>query len=808
MKIQKTSKNLDETLRISVDIAKNYNCLVLDESILFAALLSLKESAAVRALQEFDIEIDSTIGNVLSAIKNNLSIAPTYDMSENTNRTMVISTMYKKILEDAYKVAMQMPAPYVGTEHLLIAWYEDVDNEIKENLVKKGIDHQALYVAIKNTVKYPVFFDDKNTNEKSGVLKMIGKNLTEMARKKMLDPVIGRDKEMDRLASILMRRTKNNPILIGDAGVGKTAIVEGFTQKIANGTAPYLFKDKTIWQIDSAVLFAGSPMRGDIENKLLALIDEVSNEKTSILFIDEIHTLISGAQGGGGDIANVLKPALARGQLRCIGATTYAEYVKYIESDPALARRFQPIFVDEIDAESAKIIVNKIKPMLEKHHHVSISEAIVEESIELSERYITERYLPDKVIDLLDEAASKINLKYVSVLDENIGVLQSLEEEQQRLIEVDDISGAAKIREAKREIEKLVNDIAAPKKAHSFMREGDLKDVISQWTGIPINSLTTADVKKIKNLPSILSESVIGQKKAVDIVSDALQVAKVGISDEKKPMSSFLFAGPTGVGKTEMARQIAAVLFGSKDYLVQLDMSEFMEAHSVSKLIGSPPGYIGFDTGGQLTEKIRKRPYSVVLFDEIEKAHPDVLNILLQILEEGKLTDNKGRIANFKNTIIVMTTNLGAEAIANNEILGLKVKASKEDSEKEAYVEMEKKVMEELKKHLLPELINRIDHIVIFKSLTKKDIEEISRLQLLELVNRIKKIKKIQVSFTDSLKKYIAKEGYDEEYGARNIKRKVNELIESKISKYLLSRQKAVKVINLDYKDSEVVVNS
>ena len=811
MKIQKTSKNLDETLRLSIEIAKTQKSMVLDENILFASLLSMRDSAAVRALQDLEIDIESTINNIFTKISGpDLNLSLPKDAKIKIDLT--VSQVYKKIIEDAYKIAMQMPAPYVGTEHLLAAWYEDVNNDIKDNLVKKGIDHQSLYLAIKNTVKYPILLDDKNFTEKNSVLKMLGRNLTELASKKKLDPVVGREIEMQRLAGILLRRTKNNPILIGDAGVGKTAIIEGFAQKVADKKMPYLFRDKQIWQIDSAILFAGSAMRGDLENKLLALIDEVTNDPSIILFVDEIHTLISGgSSSGGADVSNILKPALAKGQLRCIGATTYAEYVKYIESDPALARRFQPIYIDEINADSAKVIINKIKPTLEKYHHVSISDEIVSDAIQLSERYITDRYLPDKAIDLLDEASAKINLNYVSVLDENITVLETLEKEQQKMIQHDDISGAARIRDTKREIQKIVKEITAPRKAHSAMKIADLKEVVSQWTGIPISSLSTADIKKIKDLSILLSQNIVGQKKAIEIVSDALQIAKVGLSDEKKPMSSFLFAGPTGVGKTELAKQIAKNLFGSKDSLVQFDMSEFMEAHSVSKLIGSPPGYIGFDTGGQLTERIRKRPYCVVLFDEIEKAHPDILNILLQILEEGKLTDSKGRLANFKNTLIIMTTNLGANSIIDNKVLGFRLNKTNNDNseqdENQAYSDMEKMVMEELKNHMQPELMNRIDHIVVFKTLNKDNAQEIATIHLSELADRILKYKKIKVSFEQSVAKYIARNGFDFQYGARNIKRKINELVETRISKYLLDSKKNIKTLKVTFSKSEIRIS-
>ena len=813
MKIQKTSKNLSIIIKDSVEIAKNNNFVILDENILFVALLSVAESAAVRALQEFDIDTDSTAGSVLLNIKKNyfdIKLTPQIVKPNDDNFSIMISPLYKKILEDAYKVAINMSAPYVGTEHLLIAWYEDVgNNEIKNNLNKKGIDDQSLYNAIKDVVKYPVFIDDKSINEKNSIIKILGRNITDIAKKGLLDPVVGREKEMDRMASILMRRTKNNPILLGDAGVGKTAIVEGFVQKIAREDGPYLFKNKNIWQIDSATLFASSPMRGDIENKLLALIEEVSNDPSIILFIDEIHSIMGGGSSGaqGSEVANILKPALAKGNLRCIGATTYAEYVKYIESDPALARRFQPITVDEIDPISAQVIINRIKPTLENHHHVAISEDIVSESIDLSERYITERYLPDKAIDLLDEASARVNIKRVGQLNENVQILSTLDQEQQKFFAQNNFDAAAKVRNTKRQLEKLVDGVVSPHNYRSSIKLADLKQVVSEWTGIPISSLTTADIQKIQNLPKLLSNVVIGQQKAVQTVSDALQVAKVGISDEKRPLASFLFAGPTGVGKTELARQVADLIFGSKDSLIQLDMSEYMEAHSISKIIGSPPGYIGFDIGGQLTEKVRKKPYSVILFDEIEKAHPDVLNILLQTLEEGKLTDSKGRIANFKNTVIVMTTNLGADAILHNEVLGLKVNKKIEDKAETAYLEMEDTVLDKIKNYLQPELINRIDHIVIFRSLNPHDIEKITEIQLNSLCARIKKYKKIDINFSSRLTKKIAKEGFSKEYGARNVKRKIQELVESQISKYILSNKKILKELLIDYDKDRIVIS-
>ena len=806
MKIRKISKNFEEVILESISIAKKYRMLVLDENVLFTGLLSFPDAASVRILKDLNIDVEQTLENLWQTFGTEGLVSEMPEEPKNLD----IAPLYKRIIEDAYKVALNMTAPYVGTEHLLVSWYENVENLVQQNLVKKGVDHQSLYNSVRNVVKYPVFIDDKISGEKNSILKMLGKNLTELAKKDVLDPIVGREKEMMRMAAILLRRSKNNPILIGDSGVGKTAIVEGFAQKIVSNAAPFLFRNKSVWQIDSAALFAGSPMRGDVENKLISLIEEVSADKSIILFIDEIHSLLGSSQSGAGgaDIASILKPALARGQLRCIGATTYSEYVKYIESDPALARRFQPIFVEGMGVEEAKIILNHIKPTLESYHHVKITSEIIDEAIELSERYITERFLPDKVIDLLDEAAAKINITHTSILDGNSDMLSELENEQNRLVSQNQLAAAAKIRQAKRDIEKLVDDIAAPKRAHSVVRSTDLKDVVSQWTGIPVNSLTTADIKRIKNLDKILSENIIGQKKAVDIVANSLQVAKIGLSDEDRPMASFLFAGPTGVGKTELAKQIAQNLFGAKDNLVQLDMSEFMEAHSVSKLIGSPPGYIGFDLGGQLTEKIRKRPYSVVLFDEIEKAHPDVLNTLLQILEEGKLTDSKGRVANFKNTVVVMTTNLGAEEISENAHLGIKIEKNNENKIEKAYEEMEATVMEELKKILRPELINRIDHVVVFRSLLKNDVESIVKLQLNELTIKLAKSKKLGLRVGNKLIKKVTEDGFSLDYGARNVRRKINELIETELSKYLLDHPKYKGELTLDIKKDKVFVEA
>ncbi len=705
----------------------------------------------------------------------------------------------KRILELAAMEARRLGHNYIGTEHLLMAIIRDGGGVAAQILAGSGINLGDFYANTLNSIDNenlsPKSVKQKNsshTDKKTPTLNKFGRDLTDLAREGKFDPVIGREKEIERIIQILSRRTKNNPCLIGEPGVGKTAAVEGLAQRIASGDVPEILKDKRLVTVDLSSMVAGAKYRGEFEERLKKVVEEVTVSGDVILFIDEIHTIVgAGSAEGAIDASNILKPSLARGELQLIGATTLNEYKKYIEKDAALERRFQPVMVGEPSVEETRQILTGIRDKYEAHHGVKITDEAVDAAAKLSERYITDRFLPDKAIDLIDEAASKKKLSTLTEPDtlKNLEAeLERIAKEKQEAITAQDFEKAAKLRDEERDLTEKAKEEKKNWKEGSTsnvleVTADDIADVISSWTNIPVKKLAEEESEKLKNLEGILHERVIGQDEAVKAVAKAIRRGRAGLKDPKRPIGSFLFLGPTGVGKTELSKALADTMFASEDSMIRVDMSEYMEKHSVSKFIGSPPGYVGFEEGGQLTEKIRKQPYSVILFDEIEKAHPDVFNIMLQILDDGILTDAQGRRVDFRNSVIIMTSNLGAKNILNTASkLGF---ASADDKSGNEDAEIKNKVMDEVKRTFKPEFLNRIDEIIVFKRLSEEDIKNIARLMLGKLKERLL-ANDIEAEFTDDAVTLIAKNGFDPIYGARPLRRAIQSEIEDMLSEAII----------------------
>ncbi|WP_330665095.1 ATP-dependent Clp protease ATP-binding subunit [Tepidibacter sp.] len=703
----------------------------------------------------------------------------------------------KKIFELAFMQAKLLGHNYVGTEHILLGIIKEGDGIAWRILNDLGINMSELSKEILNSLKDINIAHKKNEKFDSNNIPMLnkyGKDLNKLYEDGKLDPVIGRDIEIQRVIQILSRRTKNNPVLIGDPGVGKTAIIEGLSGKIVSGDVPEILKDKRIVSLDLVGMIAGAKYRGEFEERIKNAMVELKNHQNIILFIDELHTIVgAGSSEGSMDASNILKPELARGEIQIIGATTLDEYRKYIEKDSALERRFQPVMVDEPSIKDSIEIIKGLRDRYEAHHKVEITDEAINAAVKLSHRYLNDRFLPDKAIDLIDEASSKVKLSnYVPPKDikDMQDRLEVLAKEKEEAVRNQDFENAASIRDEEKEIrEKLEKTQKAWKKDFSkssdVVDEEDIADILSSWTKIPVNKLIQEESKKLLNLENIISNRVIGQKEAIKAISKAIRRARVGLKDPKKPIGSFIFLGPTGVGKTELSKALAHVMFSNKDSIIRIDMSEYMEKHSVSKLIGSPPGYIGHEEGGQLTEKIRRNPYSVVLFDEIEKAHPDVFNILLQILDDGRLSDSKGRMIDFKNTLIIMTSNVGAYNISKQNTLGFTKHLDSEELQKSEYEKMKENVMKELRLKFKPEFLNRIDEIIVFHSLNQEHIDEIVKLMIKDLKERLKNMD-IDLELEACAVKLIAKEGFDKEYGARPLKRAIQKLLEDNLSEEIL----------------------
>ena len=709
----------------------------------------------------------------------------------------------KRVIENAFIEARKLNSEFIGTEHLLIGIMREGDSVAVRIMMDLNVNPQKLYNEIIKVINEDETANnnDKQANNKqkgsynqTPTLNQFGGDLTKKAREGKLDPVIGRKQEIERVIQILSRRTKNNPCLIGEPGVGKTAVAEGLAEKIVQEDVPEMLKNKRVVSLDIASMVAGAKYRGDFEERIKKCLEEVKKAGDVILFIDEVHTIVgAGSAEGAVDAANILKPLLARGEVQVIGATTLNEYRKYIEKDSALERRFSPVTIGEPTTEETISILTGLRDKYEAHHNVKISDQAIKAAVELSTRYINDRFLPDKAIDLVDEAASRVKMKNytqpdsLKKLEEKVA---SLDKEKEDAIRVQDFEKAASLRDKeKEEKEKLQKEKekweGRNTKSVTALTEEDIAEVVSNWTGVPVKKLTQSENEKLKNLEQTLHQRVIGQNEAVEAVAKAIRRGRVGLKDPNRPIGSFLFLGPTGVGKTELSKALAESLFGKEDAMIRIDMSEYMEPHSVSKLIGSPPGYVGFDEGGQLTEKIRRKPYSVILLDEIEKAHPDVMNMLLQILDDGRLTDAQGRTVNFKNTVIIMTSNVGARMITDKNTLGFTVSSDKKEEAQKEYESIKKDVMGELKRQFRPEFINRIDEIIVFHKLTDDDVKQIIDIMLKQVQDRMQK-QNIQLEIDDSVKELISKKGFDTNYGARPLKRAIQNVLEDRIAEEIL----------------------
>lgn len=712
-----------------------------------------------------------------------------------TGQTMNIAytPRAKKVIELSMDEARKLGHTYVGTEHILLGLIREGEGVAARVLNNLGVSlnkaRQQVLQLLGNNESIGGH-QGNSAHANTPTLDGLARDLTAAARDGKLDPVIGRSKEIDRVIQVLSRRTKNNPVLIGEPGVGKTAVAEGLAQRINDGEIPEILRGKRVMTLDMGTVVAGTKYRGEFEDRLKKIMDEIRQAGNVILFIDELHTLIgAGGAEGAIDASNILKPALARGELQCIGATTLDEYRKYIEKDAALERRFQPITVDQPTVDEAILILEGLRDRYEAHHRVKITDEAIVQAVKLSDRYITDRYLPDKAIDLIDEAGSKVRLSSYTVPPDLKELEQKLEEvkkEKDAAVQSQEFEKAAALRDKEQklreELEITRNSWKADQgKADSEVTGEDIADVVASWTGIPVSKLAQEETDRLLKMESILHKRVIGQEEAVKFVSRAIRRARAGLKDPRRPIGSFIFLGPTGVGKTELARALAEAMFGDEDAMIRIDMSEYMEKHSTSRLVGSPPGYVGYDEGGQLTEKVRRKPYSVVLFDEIEKAHPEVFNILLQVLEDGRLTDSKGRTVDFRNTIIIMTSNVGASQIRKNPRLGFIVGDTSEDE----YENMKNNVMEELKKSFRPEFLNRIDDVIVFHALKEEHLQEIVTLMADDLRKRLNE-QEIDFELTDRAKKYLAKAGFDENYGARPLRRAIQKEIEDRLSEELL----------------------
>ena len=719
----------------------------------------------------------------------------------------------KRCFEIAWNLAVRLRMNSIATEHLLIALLQANDGVAFQALVDQGITLEQVIREVNGHYGGGVFGQPRQQNysgmngmpadeyggqeagSKQSALEEYGRNLNQMAKEGKIDPVIGRAKEIERVIQILIRRTKNNPVLIGEPGVGKTAIAEGLAQRIVAGEVPELLKDKEIINVDMGGLVAGSKYRGDFEERVKNIIEEVKSKKNVILFIDELHTIVgAGSAEGSLDAANILKPELARGDLQVIGATTLDEYRKYIEKDAALERRFQPVTVDEPTVDDAIEILRGIKDKYEAFHKVEIQDDAIVSAVKLSDRYINDRQLPDKAIDLVDEACSRVRLRH-NVAPETIqqmeSQLEALSGEMEAAIQAQEFEKAAEIRDKKKRIQEELTTAREAwdkqnKTTHQVVTSDDIAEVVANWSGVPVTKLTEEDSARLLRLEDILHERVIGQEEAVTAVSKAVRRAHSGLKDAKRTIGSFLFLGPTGVGKTELAKALAEALFDDENAMVRIDMSEYMEKFAVSRLVGAPPGYVGYDEGGQLTEAVRRKPYSVILLDEIEKAHPDVFNILLQVLDDGRLTDSQGRVVDFKNTVIIMTSNLGSQAIMNSKTLGF---TSADENQAEAdYETMKEKVMDNLKKAFRPEFLNRIDDIVVFHPLTADELKQIVGIMMKDLRKRLAD-RDLSITLSDEALDELAKVGYDPEFGARPLRRAIQNQIEDPLADALLAGQ-------------------
>lgn len=809
------TQKANNALNMAVDAAQDMGHTYVGTEHILLGLVSEESGVAASVLQQ-----------------NGLSAEDLKDLIERTigtgSRTVITPDDFtprtKRVMQTAMVLSARLGHGYVGTEHLLMALISERDGYAIRFLEELNVNINSVLSSLKASMGA----DSEEENQQSGIDGMLNKNgqskggsnalskfgrdLTAAAKNGEIDPVIGREEEIQRVIQILSRRTKNNPVLIGEPGVGKTAVAEGLALRIVKGEIPEILKNKKIVSLDLTGMIAGTKYRGDFEERIKAAIDEVKKSKDIILFIDELHTIVgAGSAEGSADAANILKPSLARGDFQVIGATTMEEYRKYIEKDAALERRFQPVTVGEPSQEEAVEILKGLRDRYEAHHKVKITDEAIESAVTLSSRYIADRYLPDKAIDLIDEAASRVRLSsltYPQEIKELEDKIKKLENEKASAVNEQDFENAAKIRDKQKEASAKLEEMKKSWKDKNANVSGEVKgediaEIVSQWTGVPVFQLTEEESQRLLKMEDILHKRVVGQNEAVTAVAKAIRRGRVGLKDPKRPVGSFIFLGPTGVGKTELCKALAEAMFGDENAMLRLDMSEYMEKHTVSRLVGSPPGYVGYDEGGQLTEKVRRKPYSVVLFDEIEKAHPDVFNILLQILEDGRLTDSQGRTVDFKNTVIIMTSNVGARLITDQQN-GLGFAFDNPENKKEkTNEEIREAVIGELKKLFRPEFLNRVDDIIVFNKLTQEEIKEIAGKLLENLKARLKAVD-IDAEFTDQAVTEISNEGYDDTYGARPLRRAITSKIEDTLSEKMLENEiKKGDHIVCDFKDGK-----
>jgi ATP-dependent Clp protease ATP-binding subunit ClpC len=750
-------------------------------------LLAEGEGVAAKALESMDIRLDK----IRQEVEKIIGSGETNPFGE-----IPFTPRAKRVLELAVEEGRQLGHNYIGTEHILLGLIREGEGVAAQVLKNLGADLDKVRKTVLNLLggNTGAFSDQPGTargSNKTPTLNQFGRDLTELAKIGKLDPVIGRENEIERVIQVLSRRTKNNPVLIGEPGVGKTAIAEGLAQKIINGIVPEILRNKRVVSLDMGSMVAGSKYRGEFEERMKKVMEEIHNAGDVVLFIDEMHTLIgAGAAEGAIDAANILKPALARGELQCIGATTLDEYRKHVEKDAALERRFQPIKIGEPSKEETVSILEGLRDRYEAHHRVKISDIAITTAVNLSDRYITDRFLPDKAIDLIDEAASKVRLKTTITppdLKELEDQVNTIQQEKEAAIKNEEFEKAAELRDKEQKLRQQLDNLRNDWKNKRSMDEpvvsdDDIAGIVASWTGIPVSKLEQAETERLLKMEDILHERVIGQNEAIEAISKAIRRARAGLKDPKRPIGSFIFLGPTGVGKTELARALAEAMFGDENAVVRVDMSEYMERHTVSRLVGSPPGYVGFEEGGQLTERVRRKPYSVILLDEIEKAHPEVFNILLQVLEDGRLTDSHGRTVDFRNTVVVMTSNVGANLIDHQGAIGFQIS---QDQEEDNYRKMKGKVLDELKKTFRPEFLNRVDEVIVFHALTKDQIKQIVDLMIKPVAKQLTE-KGLTLEVTNEAKEFLAEEGYDPLFGARPLRRAVQRLIENPLSEEIL----------------------
>ena len=808
---RKYTKKAQAVLQLAQESAlKLGNRFIGTEHILLGLTL-VRDSVACKALEEQGITSDTVFEKITTLIsRSSISYIP-QDFTPGA----------KRVLEFSNQEAQHMGTGYIGTEHLLLSLIKEVDSIAVKILIIMGVNAQKLYEDImmmlgesESQIIPGMGYRSEVSNEKTVTenLDKYGRNLTNLAKDNKFDPIIGREREIERIIQILSRRTKNSPCLVGDPGVGKTAIVEGLAQKVAEGNIPSTLKDKKIISLDLSSMVAGSKYRGEFEERMKKSLKEVQNDGNIILFIDEIHTIIgAGAAEGAIDASNILKPLLARGEIQLIGATTLEEYRKYIEKDAAFERRFQPVKVEEPEEEKAISMLKGLKDRYEVHHNVTITDDAIESSVKMSIRYLPDRFLPDKAIDLIDEAASSLRLKSVTMplnIKELEEKLEEAEKEKEEAIKTEEFEKASEIKKQQTEIKKQLDKAKKTweqnnKQNEQTITREDIADVISKWTGIPVKSLEEEESQKLLHMEEELHKRVIGQEEAVSSIAKAVRRGRVGLKDPNRPIGSFLFLGPTGVGKTELSKALAEVLFGDETAMIRIDMSEYMEKHSVSRMIGSPPGYVGYEEGGQLSEKVRQNPYSVILFDEIEKASSDVFNILLQVLDDGHITDGHGRKIDFKNTVIIMTSNAGAKNIIAPKKLGFITV----DTEEQNYEIMKKSVMEEVKQIFKPEFLNRIDDIIVFHTLNQENMKQIVTLMSKTVVARAKENMKIDLTFSEEAISLIALEGYDQSYGARPLRRAIQSKIENFFAEqYLEGKFKEGDMVQIDVENEDFVL--